>query len=88
LYNIKTELEDLSLKYTEPEVYNDILGKIKESKEEQDQYIKDFSKILSTALEKEDIDFEIKGRPKSIYSIKKKIVNQNISFDEIYDKFA
>ncbi|MFD0932872.1 RelA/SpoT family protein [Psychroflexus salinarum] len=88
LYNIKTELEDLSLKYTEPEVYNDILGKIKESKEEQDQYIKDFSKILSTALEKEDINFEIKGRPKSIYSIRKKIVNQNISFDEIYDKFA
>lgn len=88
LYNIKTELEDLSLKYTEPEVYNDILGKLKESKEEQDQYIKDFSKTISDALEKEDIDFEVKGRPKSIYSIRKKIVNQNISFDEIYDKFA
>ncbi|NEV93147.1 bifunctional (p)ppGpp synthetase/guanosine-3',5'-bis(diphosphate) 3'-pyrophosphohydrolase [Psychroflexus sp. YR1-1] len=88
LYNIKTELEDLSLKYTEPEVYNDILGKLKESKEEQDQYIKDFSKTISDALKKEDIDFEVKGRPKSIYSIRKKIVNQNISFDEIYDKFA
>ncbi|MBZ9627554.1 RelA/SpoT family protein [Psychroflexus sp. CAK57W] len=88
LYNIKTELEDLSLKYTEPEVYNDILGKLKESKEEQDQYIKDFSKTISDALEKEDIDFEVKGRPKSIYSIRKKIVKQNISFDEIYDKFA
>lgn len=88
LYNIKTELEDLSLKYTEPEVYQDILGKIKESKEEQDQYIEDFSKIISTALEKEDIEFEIRGRPKSIYSIRKKIINQNISFDEIYDKFA
>lgn len=88
LYNIKTELEDLSLKYTEPEVYNDILDKIKESKEEQDQYIEDFSKIISDALSKEDIDFEVKGRPKSIYSIRKKILNQNISFDEIYDKFA
>ncbi|WP_127846332.1 RelA/SpoT family protein [Psychroflexus aestuariivivens] len=88
LYNIKTELEDLSLKYTEPEVYKDISNKIKESKEEQDQYIKDFSKIISDALEKEDIEFEIKGRPKSIYSIRKKIVTQNISFDEIYDKFA
>ncbi|SDG61060.1 RelA/SpoT family protein [Psychroflexus sediminis] len=88
LYNIKTELEDLSLKYTEPEVYNDILGKLKESKEDQDQYIKDFSKTISEALEKEDIVFEVKGRPKSIYSIRKKIVNQNISFDEIYDKFA
>ena len=88
LYNIKTELEDLSLKYTEPEVYNDIANKIKESKEEQDQYIQDFSKIISDALEKEDIEFEVKGRPKSIYSIRKKILAQNISFDEIYDKFA
>ena len=88
LYNIKTELEDLSLKYTEPEVYTDILGKIKESKEEQDQYIEDFSKILSDALDKEEIDFEIKGRPKSIYSIRKKILKQNISFEEVYDKFA
>ncbi|WP_019038057.1 RelA/SpoT family protein [Psychroflexus tropicus] len=88
LYNIKTELEDLSLKYTEPEVYNDILAKIKESKEEQDEYIDDFAKVISSALNKEDIDFEIKGRPKSIYSIRKKILNQNISFEEIYDKFA
>jgi len=88
LYNIKTELEDLSLKYTEPEVYTDILGKIKESKEEQDQYIEDFSKTLSDALDKEEIEFEIKGRPKSIYSIRKKILKQNISFEEVYDKFA
>jgi len=88
LYNIKTELEDLSLKYTEPDVYKDILYKIKESKEDQDQYIEDFAGVISSALEKEDIDFEIKGRPKSIYSIRKKILNQNISFDEIYDKFA
>ena len=88
LYNIKTELEDLSLKYTEPDVYKDILYKIKESKEDQDQYIEDFAGVISSALEREDIDFEIKGRPKSIYSIRKKILNQNISFDEIYDKFA
>jgi guanosine-3',5'-bis(diphosphate) 3'-pyrophosphohydrolase len=88
LYNIKTQLEDLSLKYTEPEVYHDINDKIKESKEQQDQYIHDFSKIVLTALEKEDLEVEVKGRPKSIYSIRKKIVNQNISFEEIYDKFA
>ncbi len=88
LYNIKTELEDLSLKYTEPEVYNDILAKLQDSKEDQDQYIKDFSQIISDALTKEEITFEVKGRPKSIYSIRKKIVNQNISFEEIYDKFA
>jgi GTP pyrophosphokinase len=88
LYNIKTELEDLSLKYTEPEVYQDIANKIKESKEEQDQYIRDFSNIISEALDKEGLNYEIKGRPKSIYSIRKKIVAQNIDFDEVYDKFA
>lgn len=88
LYNIKTELEDLSLKYTEPEMYKDILTKIKDSKEEQDLYIKDFSKVISDTLDKENIDYDIKGRPKSIYSIRKKILKQNVSFDEIYDKFA
>ncbi|MDQ7916726.1 RelA/SpoT family protein [Mesonia sp. MT50] len=88
LYNIKTELEDLSLKYTEPEMYKDILTKIKDSKEEQDLYIKDFSKVISDTLDKENIDYDIKGRPKSIYSIRKKILTQNVSFDEIYDKFA
>ncbi|MCH4824328.1 RelA/SpoT family protein [Gramella lutea] len=88
LYNIKTELEDLGLKYTEPEVYQDILTKIKESKEEQDAYIKEFSKVIQDSLDKEDLDYEIKGRPKSIYSINRKIKAQDISFDEIYDKFA
>jgi len=88
LYNIKTELEDLGLKYTEPEVYNDILTKIKESKEEQDLYIKEFSKIIQDSLDKENLEYGIKGRPKSIYSINKKIKTQNINFDEIYDKFA
>ena len=88
LYNIKTELEDLGLKYTEPEVYQDILTKIKESKEDQDAYIKEFSKVIEDSLDKEDLDYDIKGRPKSIYSINRKIKTQNISFDEIYDKFA
>ncbi len=88
LYNIKTDLEDLSLKYTEPEVYRDIFNKIKESKEDQDEYINSFSKVISDSLDKENFDYEIKGRPKSIFSIRKKILKQNISFDEIYDKFA
>lgn len=88
LYNIKTELEDLSLKYTEPDVYNDIAQKIKESKEEQDQYIKDFSSIIKKALDEEGLNYVIKGRPKSIYSIRRKILAQNITYDEIYDKFA
>jgi GTP pyrophosphokinase len=88
LYNIKTELEDLGLKYTEPEVYEDILVKIKESKEEQDAYIKEISKILKSSFNKEGFDYEIKGRPKSIYSIRNKMVRQGVSFDEVYDKFA
>lgn len=88
LYNIKTELEDLSLKYIEPEVYYDILTKIKESKEEQDAYIDNFSQVITASLDKEEIAYEIKGRPKSIYSIRKKMLAQNVSFDEVYDKFA
>ncbi|GAA3782887.1 RelA/SpoT family protein [Corallibacter vietnamensis] len=88
LYNIKTELEDLGLKYTEPEVYNDILTKIKESKEEQDAYIKEFSDVIRTSLDKERLNYEIKGRPKSIFSIRRKMLNQGVTFDEVYDKFA
>lgn len=88
LYNIKTQLEDLGLKYTEPEVYNDILNKIKESKEQQDAYIKDFNKVIEESLNKEGLNYEIKGRPKSIYSIRRKMVKQGVSFDEVYDKFA
>ncbi|MBQ0735781.1 RelA/SpoT family protein [Aquimarina celericrescens] len=88
LYNIKTELEDLGLKYTEPEVYRDILEKIKESKEEQDAYIKRFSDKIREGLDKEGLNYEIKGRPKSIFSIRRKMVKQNVSFDEVYDKFA
>lgn len=88
LYNIKTELEDLGLKYTEPEVYNDILSKIKESKEQQDAYINDFTKVIKDSLDAEKLKYEIKGRPKSIFSIRRKMLAQNVSFDEVYDKFA
>ncbi|MDC0630036.1 RelA/SpoT family protein [Flavobacteriaceae bacterium] len=88
LYNIKSKLEDLALKYTEPEVYNDILVKLEESKEDQDLYIKDISKVLTKALNKEKIKYVIKGRPKSIFSIRRKMQNQGVSFDEVYDKFA
>jgi guanosine-3',5'-bis(diphosphate) 3'-pyrophosphohydrolase len=88
LYNIKTELEDLGLKYTEPEVFQDILSKIKASKEEQDFYIKRFSDKLEKTLSKEKFSYEIKGRTKSIFSIRRKMQVQNVSFEEIYDKFA
>jgi GTP diphosphokinase / guanosine-3',5'-bis(diphosphate) 3'-diphosphatase len=88
LYNIKTKLEDLGLKYTEPAVYNDIVSKIKETKEEQDEYIKTISDVLKKSLDEENVDYVIKGRPKSIYSIRRKMSAQNVSFDEVYDKFA
>ena len=88
LYDVKSELEDLGLKYTEPEVFYEIKNKIEESKEEQDKYIKNFSRRISEKLKKEDLGFKINGRPKSIYSIRDKIIKKNISFEEIYDKFA
>lgn len=88
LYNIKTQLEDLGLKYTEPTIYNDIVSKIKETKEEQDAYIKSISDVLKKSLDEEGVEYIIKGRPKSIYSIRRKMAAQNVSFDEVYDKFA
>jgi len=88
MYNIKTELEDLSLKYTEPNRFDAIKGKIEESQEEQNQYIKAFSKFLKTSLDKENINYFIKGRSKSIYSIHKKMQSQRINYDQVFDKFA
>jgi len=88
LYKIKNKLEDLGLKYTEPEIYNDIVSKLKETKEEQDTYIKDISDVLKKALDVEKLDYIIKGRPKSIYSIYRKMKAQGVGFDEVYDKFA
>jgi len=88
LYNIKTALEDLSLKYTEPEVFNDISNKIEESKEEQQKYIDDFTGSIKNSLAKEKFKYTIKGRMKSIFSIRRKMLKQQVTFDEIYDKFA
>ena len=88
LYNVKTELEDLSLKYTEPQRYVSIKSKIEESYDEQEDYIKTFSKFLSQELDKERVKYTIKGRSKSIYSIHRKMLTQNIPFEKIFDKFA
>ncbi|HTO35785.1 MAG TPA: HD domain-containing protein, partial [Flavobacterium sp.] len=88
LYNIKTQLEDLGLKYTEPEVYNDIVSKMKESREEQEEYINVISEVIKKSLDEEGIEYTLKGRPKSIFSIHKKMQVQGITFDEVYDKFA
>lgn len=88
LYNIKTQLEDLSLKYTEPEVYADIFNKIEDTEEEQKAYIKSFTKVIRDSLDTENLSYDIKGRMKSIFSIRRKMITQSVAFDEIYDKFA
>ncbi|AJA69505.1 bifunctional (p)ppGpp synthetase/guanosine-3',5'-bis(diphosphate) 3'-pyrophosphohydrolase [Myroides odoratimimus] len=88
LFNIKTKLEDLGLKYTEPRIYQDIVNRMQESKEEQDQYIQTVSEILKKSLDEEQVEYSMKGRPKSIYSIRRKMKAQNVTFDEVYDKFA
>ena len=88
LYNIKTKLEDLSLKYTEPEVYNDIRDKIDDTEDEQKEYIDAFTKVIRDSLDAEGLNYNVKGRMKSIFSIRRKMLAQNVAFDEIYDKFA
>lgn len=88
LYNIKTRLEDLSLKYTEPEVYNDIRDKIEDTEDEQKEYIDAFTKVIRDSLDTEGLNYDVKGRMKSIFSIRRKMLAQNVAFDEIYDKFA
>ncbi len=88
LYNIKTQLEDLSLKYTEPEVYKDIQAKVTDILPANERYLKDFADVIQNSLEKEHLECTIKGRMKSISSIRRKMKAQNLRFDEIYDKFA
>lgn len=88
LYNIKSELEDLSLKYTKPEEYFSIERKLQETKEEREKYIHDFSQTINERLKEEGLEFEIKGRSKSVFSIHRKMVSQHVTFEEVYDKFA
>lgn len=88
LYEIKSELEDLSLKFTEREVYDEITQKLKDTKRERTKYINEFIKPIKDALEEAGFDFEIFGRPKSIHSILNKIKSKHVSFEEVYDLFA
>jgi guanosine-3',5'-bis(diphosphate) 3'-pyrophosphohydrolase len=88
LYNIKTELEDLSMKYLEPEAFKEIARKLAETKRERTKYINEFIKPLYEKLEKGGFDFEIYGRPKSIHSIWNKMKKKGVTFDEVYDLFA
>ena len=88
LYNIKSEMEDLALKYTEPEVYFDIARKLKETKRERSRYINEFIRPIKERLVQEGFEFEIFGRPKSIHSIWNKMRKKNIVFEDVYDLFA
>ena len=87
-YSIKTELEDLSLKFTKPEIYKAISLKLNETKKDRSRFINKFSVPIRESLKMEKINFEIKGRPKSIFSIRNKMFEKGIKFDDIYDKFA
>ena len=88
LYGIKTELEDLGLKFTKSEIYKAIALNLNETKKERTKYINKFTQPIKDSLKAEKIRHTIKGRPKSIFSIRNKMIMQNIKFDEVYDKFA
>ena len=88
LYNIKTELEDLSMKYMEPDTYKDIAKKLAETKRERTRYINEFIRPIKDHLDASGFKFEIYGRPKSIHSIWNKIKKKGVAFEEVYDLFA
>jgi GTP pyrophosphokinase len=88
LYNIKTELEDLSLKYKEPDAFEDINNKLQKTQAVRTRFINKFSLPIDRELKEQGFNFEIKGRTKSIFSIWNKIHNKGVSFEEIYDVFA
>lgn len=88
LYSIKTELEDLSLKYRHPREYNDIVNQIKDSEKKRLLFINRFSMPIIEKLEKAGITYNISGRPKSIYSIWNKMQIKKVPFEEVYDLFA
>ena len=88
LYNIKSELEDLSLKYTDREDYDYVAIKLNETKRSREKYIDEFIAPVREKLEQTGLDFEIKGRTKSIFSILNKLKKQEVEFEDIYDLFA
>ncbi|PUZ27522.1 GTP pyrophosphokinase [Chitinophaga costaii] len=88
LYNIKSEMEDLAMKYTEQQTYRDIAKKLKETKRDRTRYINEFIKPIKEVLQDEGFHFDIFGRPKSIHSIWNKIKSKSVAFEEVYDLFA
>ncbi len=88
LFNLKNELEDLSLKTIEPKTYKSIKNKFDKSQENQEKYIESFKKLIIDNLDNQKIKYSIKSRNKSIFSINNKMQTKNISFNEVYDRFA
>ena len=88
LYNIKSELEDLSLKYNNPDVYYDIANKLELAKDNREKYVEEFKKEVSEQLKEEHLNFTIKGRAKAISSIYRKMLKQNVPFEEVFDNYA
>ena len=88
LYNIKSELEDLSLKFNNPDVYWDISEKLELAKENREKYVQEFTKEVSEQLAEEGLNFSIKGRAKAISSIYRKMLKQGVTFDEVFDNYA
>jgi GTP pyrophosphokinase len=87
-YNIKSEMEDLAVKYLEPEQYNEVVCKVKQTTASRNKLIRDFSVPLKEKLEKAGLKFTIKSRTKSIHSIMLKMKKQGVDFEEVYDLFA
>lgn len=88
LYPIKTELEDLSMKYCEPEVFKEIDSKLKSTQDVRNRFIRRFVAPIKEELENQGYHFDIKARPKSIFSIWRKMQSKNVPFEEVFDLFA
>lgn len=88
LYAIKTEMEDLSMKFLEPEIYKEIAKKLAETKRERTRYINEFIRPIKEGLQRAGLKTEVYGRPKSIHSIWNKMKNKGVTFEEVYDLFA
>lgn len=88
IFKIKWELEDLSLRYLDPEGYYDLVEKINKKRSEREKEINEIIKAISTELDKQELHYDISGRPKNFYSIYKKMNGKNKSFESIYDLIA
>ncbi len=88
LYEIKSEMEDLAMKYTQPDIYVEIARNLKETRRDRTKYINEFIKPIKESLAGNGFDFEIYGRPKAIHSIYNKMKTKHVTFDEVYDLFA